>query len=194
MGVLGIPDSLLILSGIGDRRSGVASGFSRTWYVVSGFSRTWYVVSGFSRTLPATRRDVSEPNQEHLPPRAVLGNFQQFPDRRKARLAGQVVGHIRARHRRNRVHDNVTVVHAVAAADLHVRARPDADAAPDPPASDPVAKAPGKRHDATLPRFAPAPATGNQADRSTRWLPSMSTLRGAHTCHFRIGRRGAEAR
>ena len=87
-----------------------------------------------------------EPNQVHLVPAPVFGDSQQIVDALKARFAGQIVGDIGEGNRRDRIHDDVALVHPVSAAHLDMRARPDADAASDPAAPDSLAKVLGERH------------------------------------------------
>src|SRR5512145_2358333 len=47
---------------------------------------------------------------------------------------------IRKGHRRDRIHDDMAIVHLVAGSHLDMRPRPDANAAPDSPATDLLAK------------------------------------------------------
>jgi hypothetical protein len=48
------------------------------------------------------------------------------------------MGDIRDTNRLDRIHDNLTLVHTVTTAHLDMGTRPDANAAPDPPASNSV--------------------------------------------------------
>jgi hypothetical protein len=81
-----------------------------------------------------------EPNQVHLVAAAVFRDPQQIVDTLETGFARQIVRQLVWAHRLNRVHDDVSVVHAVAAANLHVRSGPDANAAPDPAAANPFTK------------------------------------------------------
>lgn len=97
---------------------------------------------------PAAGRHVPEPDQEHLAARPVLGDVEELLDRRKARLAGELAGDIRAPDLFDGLDDDMAVVHRVTAADFHVGVLPDADAAADAPAADALTKLPGKNHEA----------------------------------------------
>ena len=81
-----------------------------------------------------------EPDQVHVVTGAVLRDLEQVSDALEARLAGQIVRDVPHANRHNRIHDDVPVVHLIAPARLDVRPRPDADAAPDPPAPNSFAK------------------------------------------------------
>ena len=87
-----------------------------------------------------------EPNQVGLIAFAVPRDLQEIVNAVESRLAGQIVRDVIDGNRRNRIDDDVTIVHRVAAADLDVGPHPDADAALDSPAADSVAKAFGKHH------------------------------------------------
>ena len=87
-----------------------------------------------------------EPNQIHLIAAAVFGDSQQVIHAVETRFTGQIVGNIGDRNRRNRIHDDVAVVHTVTTSHLYMRTRPDANAASDSPAPDSLAKAFGEHH------------------------------------------------
>ena len=87
-----------------------------------------------------------ESDQVHVVTRAVPGDAQQVLATLEPRLARQIVGDILERDRCHGIHDDVAVVHTIAAAHLHVRSRPDAHAACDPPAFDALAKFFGEHH------------------------------------------------
>src|SRR5262245_7654309 len=86
--------------------------------------------------VPGARRQVVEPDQIHVIATAVFCDTQQVLHALEARFTGQIVSHVIEVNRRDRVDDDVTVVHRVTATDLDVRTRPDANAAPDPPPPD----------------------------------------------------------
>jgi hypothetical protein len=88
-----------------------------------------------------------ESNQVGLVAFAVPRDLQQIGNAVKSGLASQVVRDVVDGNRRNRIDDDVSIVHRVAAAHLHMEPRPDADAAPDSPAPDPLAKPFGEHHD-----------------------------------------------
>jgi len=92
-----------------------------------------------------------EPNEVHILAAAVFRDSQQILHTAEPGLAREIVCDVLERDWLNSVHDDVTVVHAVAAADLDVRPRPDADRAPDASAPDSLAKMSGKLH-CDLPR------------------------------------------
>ena len=87
-----------------------------------------------------------EPDQVHLVAAAVPCDSQQIIHALEARFMGQIVRDVVDRHRRNRIHDDVTVVHAVTTTHLDMGTRPDANGASDSPAPDSLAKAFGEHH------------------------------------------------
>ena len=96
--------------------------------------------------VPPPRRQVMEPNQVHLVAAAMSCDSQQIINAVETRFTGQVVRHVGDGHRRNRIHDDVAIVHPVATTNLHMGTRPDANAASDSPAPDPLTKALGEHH------------------------------------------------
>ena len=92
-----------------------------------------------------------ESNQVGLVAFAVPSDLQQIGNTLESRLARQIVRDVVDGNRRNRIDDDVSIVHRVAAAHLHMESRPDADAASDSPAPDPLAKAFREHHDAASP-------------------------------------------
>ena len=88
-----------------------------------------------------------EPNQVGLVAFAVPRDLQEIVNTVESRLAGQIVRDVVDGNRRNRVDDDVPLVHRVAAANLDMEPCPDADAALDSPAPDSVAKPFGEHHD-----------------------------------------------
>lgn len=104
-----------------------------------------------------------EPYQVDVVAATMSGHGQQIPYTIESRLASQILGDVVGLDRLDGVHDDVSVVHGVAAAGLDVRPRPDADAATDPAAPNAVPKGLREHHD-TLPgsrasRFASAAVT-----------------------------------
>jgi hypothetical protein len=87
-----------------------------------------------------------EPNQVHLVAAAVFCDLQQIIDALEPRLTGQIVGDVGNGDRRNRIHDDVALVHPVTTTHLDMGVRPDANAASDSPAPDSLAKAFGEDH------------------------------------------------
>jgi hypothetical protein len=92
-----------------------------------------------------------EPDQKHIIAAAVFCDSQQVLYALEARFTGQIVGDVRKVNRRNRVDDNVTVVHRVTTTDLDVRTCPDAHAAPYSPPPDSLPKTFSEHH--VEPRF-----------------------------------------
>ena len=87
-----------------------------------------------------------EPDQVDVVAAAMFRHLQQVLDAVEPRFAGQIVGDVFERHRLNRVHDDVAVVHPVATTGLDAGGLPDANAASDSPAPDSFAKAFGEHH------------------------------------------------
>ena len=87
-----------------------------------------------------------EPNQVGLVAFAVPCDLQEIVNAVESGLAGQIVRDVVDGNRRNRIDDDMSIVHRVAAAHLDLEPRPYADAAFDPPAPDPVAKSFGEHH------------------------------------------------
>jgi len=88
-----------------------------------------------------------EPNQVGLLAFAVPRDLQEIVNAVESRLAGQIVSDVVDGNRRNRIDDDVSIVHRVAAADLDMEPRPDAYAALDSPAPDTVAQPFREHHD-----------------------------------------------
>jgi len=85
-----------------------------------------------------------EPNQVHLVAASVFCDSQQIIHALEPRFTGQIVGDVGDGNRRNRIHDDVALVHPVTTTNPHMRTRPDANAASDSPAPDSLAKAFGE--------------------------------------------------
>src|SRR5688572_29578511 len=81
-----------------------------------------------------------EPNQVRVGATAVTSGLQQVFHALESRLTRQIGGDIGGVDRRDRIHDDMAVVHPIAPAHLYVRTRPDANSAPDPTAANPFAQ------------------------------------------------------
>jgi hypothetical protein len=99
------------------------------------------------RYVPCARRKVVEPNQVDVLAAAVFRGLEQVLHAAEAGLARQIVRDVRDTNSHERIDHNLPFVHAVSAARLDVRPRPDANAAPDPPALNPLPKTFGEHHD-----------------------------------------------
>ena len=98
-----------------------------------------------------------EPNQVSLLAFAVPRDLEEIVNAVESRLAGQIVRDVVDGNWRNRIDDDVSIVHRVAAAHFDMEPHPDADAASDSPAPDPRTKALGEHHDALALRLVPTP-------------------------------------
>ena len=87
-----------------------------------------------------------KPNQVHVVASAVSRDSQQIIHAVEPRFTRQFVRDVGNGNRRNRIHDDVALVHLVTTAHFYVGTRPDANAASDSPAPDSLAKAFGKHH------------------------------------------------
>ena len=87
-----------------------------------------------------------EPNKVSLVAFAVPRDLQEIVNAVESRFAGQIVRDVVEGDRRNRIDNDVSIVHRVAAAHLDMQPRPNAYAASDSPAPDPRAKALGEHH------------------------------------------------
>ena len=87
-----------------------------------------------------------EPDQVHVSPTAMSCNSQQVVHAVEPRFSRESGRDVAERNRLDRLHDDVSPVHRVAATHLHMRARPDPDAAADLPAPDSLAKPLGEEH------------------------------------------------
>jgi hypothetical protein len=87
-----------------------------------------------------------EPNQVHLVAAAVSCDSQQIIHALEPRFTGQIVRDVGEAYRRNRIHDDVALVHPVTTPHLYMGAGPDANAAFDSSAPDSLAKAFGEHH------------------------------------------------
>lgn len=87
-----------------------------------------------------------EPNQVQLVATAVSGDSQQISDAGEPRFTGQLVCDVGDGNLRNRIHDNVALVHRVTTTYLYMRTLPNANAAFDSPEPDSQAKTFGEHH------------------------------------------------
>ena len=85
-------------------------------------------------------------NQEHFLAASVSCDVQQVLHAVEPRFTSEIPGDFAESDRLYRIHHDVTFVHRVTAALLDVSMRPEANAAPDSPAPDSVAKAFRERH------------------------------------------------
>ena len=83
-----------------------------------------------------------EPYQEDLPAASVSCDRQQVILAVESRFTSEVVGDVGDPDSRDRIHDDVPVLHLVPPARFYKGTHPDANAARDPPAPDPFAQAP----------------------------------------------------
>jgi hypothetical protein len=86
------------------------------------------------------------PNQGHVVAAAVSCHSQQIIHALEPRFTRQIVGDVGDANRRNRIHHDVPVVHPVTPTDFYVGAGPDANAAPDSPATNSLANSFGEEH------------------------------------------------
>lgn len=115
-----------------------------------------------SRLSAAARRDVVEADEVDVVAFAVLGYFKEIEDAEESRGAGKLRGDVGEADWLDGVDFDLAFFHAVAGADGHVRACPDADAAGDLAAADSFAKVFGERHEESL-----APLSGYQGRQPT---------------------------
>jgi len=87
-----------------------------------------------------------EPNQVHLVAAAVSCDLQQISDGGEPRFTCQIVRDVGDGNLRNRIHDNMALIHLVTTTYLYTRTLPDANAACDSPDPDSHAKAFGEHH------------------------------------------------
>ena len=89
-----------------------------------------------------------EPDQVDVLAATVLRDLEEVDDTAKTRLSRQLRSDIRETDRHDRIHFDLTLVHAVAGADRDVGPRPYADTARDITAPNPLAQAFGEDHEA----------------------------------------------
>jgi hypothetical protein len=126
--------------------------------------------------IPGAWRKVTEPNQVNVVTATMLGRLEQILHTAETRFARQIIGDVRTANRPNRIDDNLPIVHAVTTTCLDMGPHPDADAAPDPPASDSFAKTFREHHDECPPTFAMSRDADYRggAGGSIAWLDSRS--------------------
>jgi hypothetical protein len=88
-----------------------------------------------------------EPNQIHVVAAAVSCDSQQIIHALEPRFTSQIVRHVGDGNRRNRIHDDVPLVHPVTTTRLYMGTRPDANAASDSLAPYSLAKTFGEHHE-----------------------------------------------
>src|SRR5947199_9624652 len=96
--------------------------------------------------IPRAGRQIMEPNQVHLVAAAVSCDSQQIIHALESRFTGQIVGDVGDGNRRNRIHDDMAVVHPVTTTHLDMWTRPDANAASDSSAPMSLAKSFAEHH------------------------------------------------
>jgi hypothetical protein len=109
-----------------------------------------------------------EPDEVHLVAAAVSCDSQHIIHAPEPRFTGQIVRDVGDGNRRNRIHDDVALVHPIPATDLYMGTRPDANAASDSPAPDSFAKAFGEFHRESKPRTAGRSIAMRDLDLSQR--------------------------
>ncbi len=87
-----------------------------------------------------------EPNQVHIVAATVFRDSQQIIHALEPRFTGQIVRDVGDGNRRNRIDNDVSLVHPVTTAHLYMGTRPDTDATSDSPAPDSLAEAFGEHH------------------------------------------------
>jgi len=87
-----------------------------------------------------------KPNQIQVLATAVPGDAHQIVDALEPRRSREIVSHILDVDGRDRIDDDVPVVHPVAAADLDARAQPHPNGATNASAPDPFAKTFREQH------------------------------------------------
>ena len=81
-----------------------------------------------------------EPDQVDVPTAAVFRDLKEILHVRESGLLREIVGDVGETNPFDRIHDNLSIAHSIAAAWLDVGVRPDADAARDPSASNSFAQ------------------------------------------------------
>jgi hypothetical protein len=87
-----------------------------------------------------------KPNQVYFVSATVFCDSQQFIHAFESRFTGEIAGDVGDGNRRNRIDDDVAIVHPVTTTYLDTWALPDANAASDSPELDSHAKALAKHH------------------------------------------------
>src|SRR6267142_3190115 len=114
-----------------------------------------------------------EANQVDVVTAAVTGGLHQVLRTGETRIARQFVGDVRLPDRGYRIHHDVSLVHRVSTAHFHVEPLPDADAAPDSPAANAVAKTFREHHDeAVTLRMSSSRHISGSSAACVSWLPA----------------------
>jgi len=87
-----------------------------------------------------------EPNQVHLVAASVFCDSQQIINAFEPRFAGQIVREVGDGYRRNRIHDDVALIHRVTATHLYMGILPDTNTTFDYPEPDSRAETLGEHH------------------------------------------------
>jgi hypothetical protein len=87
-----------------------------------------------------------KPNQVDLVAASMSCGLQQIVHALEPRFTGEITGNVCERDGLDCIHDDVAVVHLVAATYPDMGTRPDANAAPDSPAPDALAQAFSEHH------------------------------------------------
>jgi len=95
-----------------------------------------------------------EPNQVDVVAATVFRRLEQVLHIAETRFARQIVGDICEANWRDRIDDDVPLVHAVTTARSDLGPQPDADGAPDGAPSNSLTKAFGEDHDESLSLYA----------------------------------------
>src|SRR5262245_20770138 len=103
---------------------------------------------------------VAESDQVDVLAPAMLGDLEQIDHTLETGLPGQLRRDVGQRHREDRRHLYLSLLHAVAIAHLHVGTHPYPHAARDLAAPDSLTQSPGEYHLCLARRFAFAPALG----------------------------------
>src|SRR4249919_3841005 len=85
-------------------------------------------------------------DEKHILAPTVLRDLEQVDDALEPRRSRQLWSDVRERDGQDRIHFDLTIVHAVPAPDLHMGAHPDPEAASDLAAAHSVAQSLGKDH------------------------------------------------
>jgi hypothetical protein len=87
-----------------------------------------------------------KPNQVYVVPATVFCDSQQFLHAFESRFTGEIAGDVGNGNRRNRIDDDVAIIHPVTTTNLDTGALPDANAASNRPEPDSHTKALAKHH------------------------------------------------
>ena len=99
-----------------------------------------------NRRVPCARRQVTEPNQEHLVAATMSCDSQQIIHAIEPRFTREIVRDVAHPDRSDRIHDDVAVIHPVTTTYLGMGSGPDANSASDSPASYSLPKGFSEKH------------------------------------------------